>query len=340
MSPLPYIRGQIIVLGLLIALAGFYDAALIAVCVGTAAMFWLLAMHVKYLRDVAATTAWIPDHRERLDRVVAFDPLFTIVPTTVLGTLFLSGRLHPITGVAAVHDAAIVLVPTAAVVWGSSLVDWYLILPRISGQLGPRPCRASEEEEWLPFPYTWKEVTRWWYVHRAVAAFVFHLGLSAAIAAVIVSLTGFDFLGHAGAGFVMLMFGAYALLAVLRGSTLAKEVTQAGHAKGIVGQTVTVERRAGQRHPLQFWRHLPAMEIDGRRLVVDVALESVQLADAEQREAARPSTPLRFEKDFDSVRLTDVDAIRQANLKFSGCRDRCSGINWYCIENPHCFRPK
>ncbi|HSC21400.1 MAG TPA: hypothetical protein VLC07_06695, partial [Solirubrobacterales bacterium] len=157
---------------------------------------------------------------------------------------------------------------------------------------------------------------------------------------VIVSLTGFEFLGHAGAGFVMLMFGAYALLAVVRGSTLAKEITQAGHAKGIVGQTVAVERRAGKRHPLQFWRHLPAMEIDGRRLVVDVALESIQLADVGPREPARPSTPLRFEKDFDSVWLTDVDAIRQANLKFSGCRGRCSGINWYCIENPHCFRPK
>ncbi|HSC21980.1 MAG TPA: hypothetical protein VLC07_09650, partial [Solirubrobacterales bacterium] len=133
-------------------------------------MFWLLAMHVKYLRDVAATTAWIPDHREKLDRVVTFDPLFTVIPATILGVLFLSGRLHPISGIAAVHGAAIVLAPTAAVIWGSSLVDWYLILPRISGQLGPRPCRASEEEAWLPFPYTWKEVTRWWYIHRAVAA--------------------------------------------------------------------------------------------------------------------------------------------------------------------------
>jgi hypothetical protein len=340
MSPLPYVRWQAIWLGALIAVAGLFDAAGLAVGVGVAAMLWLLAMHLKYLRDVAKTTGWVPEHRERLDCVVAFDPLLTIVPATALATLFLADRLQPIVDVAAVHGAAITLAPAAAVIWGSSLVDWYLILPRISGQLGHRPCRAAEEEERFPFPYTWKEVTRWWYIHRAVAALIFHLGLSAAIAAVVVALTGFDFLGHAVAGFVMLMFGAYALLAVLRGSTLSKEVAQAGHAKGIVGQTVTVERRAGRRHSLQFWRKFPALEIDGRRLVVDVALESIQLADVALREPARPSTPLRFETNFDSVPLADVDAIRQANSKFSGCRGRCSGINWYCIENPHCFEPK
>jgi hypothetical protein len=340
MSPLPYVRGQVVVLALLIALAGLFDAALPAVCVGVASMLWLLALHLKYLHDLGATTSWVPDHREKLDRVVSFDPLFTLVPATVLAALFLSGRLQPIVDVAAIHGAAIALVPTAAVIWGSSLVDWYLILPRISGQFGHRPCRAAEEEEHFPFPYTWKEVTRWWYIHRAIAALIFHLGLSAAIAAVFVTLTGFEFLGHAVAGFVMLMFGAYALLAVLRGSTLAKEVAQAGHTKGIVGQTVTVERRAGGRHSLQFWRKLPALEIDGRRLVVDVALESIQLVRVAPREQPEPQAPLRFEKDFDSVPLADVDAIRQANSKFCGCSGRCSGINWYCIENPRCFDPK
>jgi hypothetical protein len=340
-SPRPYVRWHAFALAFLIASAGLLDAAGLAVGVGAASMLWLLSMHLKYLRDVRATTSWVPEHREKLDRDVSFVPLLTIVPATLFAALVLFGRLDPIEGKDAIRGIAIALAPTAAVVWGSSLVDWYLILPRISGQLGPRPCRAAEEEEWFPFPWTWKEVTRWWYIHRAVAALAFHLGSSAAIAAAVVSLTGFELLGHAVAGFVMLMFGAYALLAVLRGSTLAKEVAQAGHAKGIVGQTVTVERRAGQRHPLQFWRKLPALEMDGRRrLVIDVALESIQLADVRPRESARPSTPLRFEKNFDSVRLADVDAIRQANSKFSGCSDRCSGINWYCIENPRCFDPK
>jgi hypothetical protein len=340
MNPIPYVRGQAVVLAILIAVAGLFDGALVAACVGAGAMLWLLTMRFKYRRDLATTTSWVPDHRGRLDRVVALDPLVTIVPATVVALLILLGILQPIVDVGAVRGAAVVLAPTVAVIWGSSLVDWYLIIPRISGQLGHRPCRAAEEEEWFPFPYTWKEVTRWWYIHRAVGTLVFHLGLSAAIAAVVVSTTGFEFLGHAVAGFVMLTFGAYALLTVARGSTLAREVAQMGHAKGIVGQTVTVERRAGRRHPVQFWRMLPPIEIDGRRLVVDVALESIQLAAVEPREQATLPSPLRFEKDFDSVRLADVDAIRQANTKFSGCGGRCSGANWYCIENPNCFKPK
>lgn len=340
MSPLPYVRGQVVALALLIVLAGLFDAAQVAVCVGAAAMLWLLAMHFKYLRDLAATTSWVPDHREKLDRVVAFDPLFTIVPATILAALFLSSRLHPIVGVAAVHGAATVLAPTAVVIWGSSLVDWYLILPRISGQLGHRPCRAAEETERFPFPYTWKEITRWWYIHRVVAALVFRLGLSAAIAAGVAALTGLESLAHAVAGIVMLMFGAYAILAILQGSILAKEVAQAGHAKGIIGQTVRVERQAGRRNPWKPWQKLDPLTIDGRRLVIDVALESIQLADVEPREPTGPSTPLRFEKDFDSVPLADVNAIRQGKPKFTGCSGCCSGINWYCIENPCCFDPK
>lgn len=83
-------------------------------------MLWLLAMHLKYLHDLAATTSWVPAHREKLDRVVAFSPLFTVVPATVFATLVLSGRLQPIVGVAAVHGAASALAPAAAVIWGSS----------------------------------------------------------------------------------------------------------------------------------------------------------------------------------------------------------------------------
>jgi hypothetical protein len=334
------VRLQAIALGTLIAVTAVFDAALLAVCVGGASMLWLLAMHVKYLRDVAATTSWIPAHREELDRVVAFDPLFTIVPATALAALFLGDRLQPIVDVPAVHGAASALTPAAAVIWGSSLVDWHLILPRISGQLGHRPCRAAEDEERFPFPETWREVTRWWYIHRVVAALAFRLGLSAAIAAVIVALTGVELLGRVAAGLIMLMFGTYAVLAWLRGSALAKEVGQAGHVKGIVGQTVTVERRAGRRSPWRLWRKREDLEIEGRQLVIDVALESIQVTATESREPGNPPAPLRFEKNFDSIPLADVDAIRQSEPKFCGCSSRCSKINWYCIENPRCFYPK
>src|SRR3954452_11615606 len=191
MSPRPHIRRQEFALGALIAFAATFDAALLAVCVGIVSMISLLAMHVKYLRDVATTTSWVPEHREELDRVVAFDPLFTIVPATAFAALFLTGRLQPIIDVPAVHGVLAALAPPAAVIWGSSLFDWYLILPRVSGQLGPRPCRAAEEEEQFPFPETWREVTRLWYIHRATGTLAFRLGLILAAGALADSLSDF-----------------------------------------------------------------------------------------------------------------------------------------------------
>jgi hypothetical protein len=137
-----------------------------------------------------------------------------------------------------------------------------------------------------------------------------------------------------------MLFGGYAVITALRGLREALQVRQAGHPKGYVGQTVTVERRLGHRSRLRPWHKLPALALEGRQYVVDVALESTQLAAITARENADLPTPIRFERDVDSVPLADVDAMRQAHPKFVGCRDRCSGINWYCIENRRCYRPK
>jgi hypothetical protein len=332
LSPRPYVRAQVFFLAVLVALAALFDAATLAVCCGSAALAWLVFLHAKYLRDVKKMEAGIPPHRRQLDRIVLGDGLVMLLAATLFAAVFLLGSADPLEGHAAVHDAAVALAPTAGVVWGSSLVDWYLILPRISGQLGARPCRAAFEEEWFTFPWTWKEVTRWWYIHRVIGTLVFRLGLSAAIAAVVAALTGLDLLAEVIASIAMLLFGAYAA------ATLARGIAQAGHAKAIVGQTVKVDRRGERRRWWQPWRKLEPLQLDGRRYVVDVALESVQLAEVDPREAE--NLPPRFEKDFDGVPLSDVNAIHQTSPKFSGCEGRCSGINWYCIENPRCFDPK
>lgn len=324
----------------LVAVSAASDAAPLAACTGIVSMLWLLTMHVKYLRDVARTTSWIPDHREELDRVVAIEPLFTIVPATVFATFIWTGHLQPLVDAPALHDIVSPLTPTAAVIWGSSLVDWYLILPRVSGQLGQRPCRAAEEGERFPFPETWREVTRWWYIHRSIGTLAFRLGLIFAAGALAGSLSDLGLLARLFGWTITFAFGGYALLTIWRGFTLARQVKQAGHVKGIVGQTVRIERRAGERHPWLFWRELPALHFVGRRYIVDVALESIQHVWAEPREEEDLSSLPRFEKEVDTLELADVGALKLGHPKFSGCAGRCSGINWYCIENPRCFQTK
>jgi hypothetical protein len=340
MSPIPYVRGQAIVLALLVALAGILAPGPIPVSCAGVALLWMLILRHKYHRDVVRADAAIPQHRARLDRVVSGDALLVLPAALLVCAGSIALPIHPASWLGVVGGSITAFVLGWTVVYGSSLFDWYLILPRVSGQLGHRPCRAAIDQERFAFPSTWREVTRWWYIHRVVAALAFRFGLSAALAVALGSISGLDVVGRAGAWIVMLTFGAYALTTIFRGSILAKQVGQAGHVKGIVGQTVKVERRQSRRDPLLFWRKLPPLTLQGRHYVVDVALESIQLADVVPRERFALPIPIPFERNFDTVPLSDVDAIRQDHPKFSGCTKRCSGINWYCIENPHCFDPK
>jgi hypothetical protein len=340
MSPIPYVRGQVMFLALLVALAEILAAGPIPAGCACAALVWMLVLRRKYHRDVARADAAIPDHRAKLDRVVSGDALLALPAALLICAGSIALSIDPAPWLVVVGKSITAFAVGWTVVYGSSLVDWYLILPRISGQLGHRPCRAAVDQEQFAFPSTWREVTRWWYIHRVVATLAFRFGLSAALAVALGSITGLDVVGRAGAWIVMLTFGAYALTTIVRGSTLAKQVGQAGHVKGIVGQTVKVERRQSRRDPLLFWRKLPPLVIEGTHYVVDVALESIQLADVAQRDRPALPIPISFERNFDTVPLSDVDAIRQGHPKFSGCTQRCSGINWYCIENPRCFNPK
>jgi hypothetical protein len=333
-SPIPYVRGQVAVLAILVAGAGLFDAAILGACCGIAAFAWLLLMREKYRWDLVRTTAAVPPHRARLDRVVAGDTTVTLLPATLLAALFATGIAHPLAGHDAVHGATAALVVAATIVWASSLFDWYLILPRVSGQLGPRPCRSASEVAEFPFPSTWKEVTRWWYIHRVVAAFAFRVGLSTALAVVIGEISGLHQEARWFAGVAMLLFSSYAFSALWHG------VGQAGHAKAIVGETVRVEGRPGKRRRLPPFAKLPPLRFDGRYYVVDVAIESIQIVNVESHEAEVLPAPEKFERHPDSVLLPNFDAIHPVKPKFCGCEERCSGINWYCIENPRCFEAK
>jgi hypothetical protein len=333
-SPIPYVRGQVIVLGILIAGAGLFDAALLGACCGIAAFAWVLLMRGKYRWDLARTDAAVPPHRARLDRVVAGDTLVTLLPATLFAALFALDLAHPLDGQIAVRGAIAALAITVTVMWASSLFDWYLILPRVSGQLGPRPCRSASQVAEFPFPGSWKEVTRWWYIHRVTAAFAFRVGVSTALAVVIGEISGLQREARWFAGVAMLLFSSYAFSALWHG------VSQAGHANAIVGQTVRVARRNGKRRKLPPFTKLPPLRLAGRYYVVDVAIESVQLVKVLPHEAENLPEPEKFERHPQSVPLPDIDAIQPAKPRFSGCEGRCSGINWYCIDNPRCFKVK
>ncbi len=60
---------------------------------------------------------------------------------------------------------------------------------------------------------------------------------------------------------------------------------------------------------------------------------------AAPREQAELPEP-KFVSKADRLSLVNHDSARLSPREFSGCAHRCSGINWYCIENPRCFEAK
>jgi hypothetical protein len=331
MSPIPYVRGQLVALGLLLVAAALLGASIVALGCATVASAAAALLAGRYRHDLAAMGASVPPHRSRLDTLVSNDAWAALAPGLLLSLSSLALGFEPSGAAAATARVAVSYLTIAATaIYVSSLVDWYVILPRISGQLGARPCRSTEPE--FPFPHSWKQVTQWWYVHRIVSTAVFRFMVGWTIAAVIGDIvgvgTGAKFLG----GLVMGIFASYVAAATTA-------VFQAAQPKVMVGQTIKVRARPRRRRLPPFDKVHPP-DLKGRQYVVDVSVEGVHLARARKWEREDLLSPLRFLRNPDRLDLVNLDSASVAPRQFSGCEGRCSGINWYCLENPRCFEAK
>jgi hypothetical protein len=283
---------------------------------GVLLMLFVLYLWHRYRRDLALVNLQPPPHRERLDLLVAGDARASLLPPLVLATFIVTTPASPLEVSSYLTNAVAVVAVVALVVYGSSFCDWYVTLPRMTGMLGLRPCR--EEGRFKTYPSTWREVTRWWYLHRIIAAFVLVYGLALALGMVAAGLTGATS-PWVDLSFTVVLgtFGAYR-------KTLWPAVKEAAHPRLIVGNTVC--SRFGER-----------------RYVYDVAMEGVQHVSAdkfEQRaEQMLPDQKPEFEDSPERIPLTNVDEMKDA-LRYSGCDRRCAGISWYCIENEDCFKVK
>jgi len=330
MSPLPYVRAHAVVLAVLLLASGVLGASLLALLCALAAATAAALLNLRYRHDVKVTQASIPPHREKLDDVVANDAMAALGPATLLVAASWAAGIGPDGDAAATARIAVgFLAIAAATIYLSSLVDWYVILPRVSGQLGPRPCRDRDPQ--FPFPHSWKEVTRWWYIHRIVATLAFRFLLAAAIAAVLGQFIGAGEQAKILAGLVLGIFATYV-------STLSSAVFQGAQPKLLVGETVIVTPRPRRQWWPPFTKVYPPA-LAGRQYVIDVSVEGIHMTAAAPRELPDPPGP-RFVCEADRLALVNHDSARLSPREFSGCADRCSGINWYCIDNPRCFEAK
>ncbi len=345
MSPEPYVRGQAWVLGfLLVATAVLASAIAVLVCsVISGLVAWTL--YLRYRGDLLAAGVEPPRHRERLDLIVSGDVRAALIVGMIVSALLTGFPTNrPDLGIA--PATLIILAFTAAGILLSSLVDWYVILPRVSGLLGIRPCREPDRDH-PRFPRTWRETTRWWYIHRIAAALILRFGLSYAVVITAAHHTavpyGASLVGGAAVG------GLAAYIAAV-----PRAVWQAGHPSLILGRTV--RRRQVNRLPRTFTVfgltiRVPKLtrrvvgSLQPPEYVYDMALEAVQLVLVAAREKTVPHDAdgnILYERDPAKLEVGDISASKPepAGHPFSGCQKRCSGISWYCIENARCFATK
>jgi hypothetical protein len=345
MSPDPYVRGQALALVLALIAVSVLGSPIAGLSCTAAVAFAAWILHARYGGDLgAAEMKAVPEHRRTLDAMVAGNVRLAVVAGSVSGMVMLFALKRPNLGIAPV--STVILAVTAVVILLSSLIDWYIILPRMSGLLGIRPCR-DPEKDFPRRPETWREVTRWWYIHRIVAAVVLRFGLSFAIS---LALARYIAVPHGAAIVAGALMGGFASYVAAAWDAF----WQAGHLTLIVGRTV--QRREVDRVPRKIvvfgWKlQLPLLtegiagQIQPREYVYDVALEGVQLARVESREEAEvprhDNGRILYERNPTKLPVKDINAGRPKPAQpFIGCRGRCSGINWYCIENPRCFKNK
>jgi len=344
MSPEPFVRGQAFAAALCLVAAALLSWALGALIVtGICGAVAFYARH-RYRGEVARVGGDVAPHRERLDRIVDGD-LQTLLATGVTSSAIMLGFGIPPIDLGLARVTPLLVAIAFVGVYLSSLGDWFVVLPRISGMLGARPCR--EDQELHPrYPHTWRETTRFWLVHRILAVIVFRFGLSYALTYTLHLYVGLPFGTELIGGAVLGFLASYE-------KVIPAASFQAGHPSMIVGHTVNhaeTKREARRLRVLKHSLRLPLLtkatttgEMSRREWVYDIAVECVQVVGAHSREGDVPlgsDGSIVFERKPRKIPLRDISGVRPAKTPFHGCRDRCSGINWYCIENPRCFAPK
>jgi hypothetical protein len=103
-----------------------------------------------------------------------------------------------------------------------------LVRDPAAGERTARGEAVRDRDPRFPFPHSWKEVTRWWYIHRIVATVGFRFLLAAAIAAVLGQFIGAGEETKIIAGLVLGVFATYV-------STLSSAVFQGAQPKLLVG---------------------------------------------------------------------------------------------------------
>jgi len=251
--------------------------------------------------------------RRRLDRIVRRQ----LAAIAVLGIAI--AATSAATGYAPLRDAApsvqaivIGVLVGVATIYISSLLDWYWIVPRVSGTVGPAPCELSGQERWAG-------LTNFWFFHRAVATSVV-IGVLAGVPAFIAGHSGSD--GTAWA----LLGSALAVGYSSVNTGVRTALSFAFNSPVHVGDIIRVRADPEDDHLQDAY-------------VVDVSIQGLKytlLARDPEDPVRDPQGPVQFAQKGTQLSMEEVLKVRRVRGADSPCRNGqgCQAVNWYCHRNP------
>lgn len=201
------------------------------------------------------------------------------------------------------------VVLASCAIYVSSLVDWYWILPKISGMVGLAPCVRTGGERFAG-------VTKIWFFHRAAATTIVTFVL-AGVPGYMAGSTG----GHGGASTAWVVLGtalAIGYNSVNNGLTAA--FRYAFNPRFFVGDIIRVRSDVEDSDVRNAY-------------VVDVSIQGLKyqvIPDPVDRSAM-------FVAKGNLMPMEQIGRTTRAREPHRPCEsvEHCRAINWYCFRNPH-----
>jgi hypothetical protein len=275
-----------------------------AVAYGAAALMLTgVVLDAGYRISVRGGLRPIPAHRAPLDTLVraqwvlagaagvaigvvrsAFDVAPLALPDGTLG-LFLHAALTAVTiGIVAI--------------FASSMIDWYWVLPRVSGIVRMAPCEQAGGQRWA-------RTTGVWLFHRGVATMV----VAGCLYGTFLYMGSQDDGPNRGVWYIAATIVATATLAFLNAASRA------------VWLGLNPRVQVGDR-----------LDVHGRRChVVDVSLQGAKYVELEAGERS-----VFVQKEDGSISLEDFGRFAREGAA-TPCAGGCKRVNWYCRCNPQAY---
>lgn len=246
-------------------------------------------------------------HRLALDRIVRAQYISIALAGIALAAILALTGTAPLEHSSRLVKALIIgFTAGISVVYASALVDWYWILPKVSGVLGSAPCEAPGQERWAG-------VTNIWLFHRAAATFTV-MGVLAGVPAYMASTS------HGTPTVVWAFVGV--ALAIAYSKLNEGVLTSFSHALNAafeVGDTVRVREEFEDDELVDAY-------------VVDMSIQGLKYLPLPN---LCPQEP-RFVQKGQLLPWSEFSKVRRIPPAYAPCHDpdHCQAVNWYCHRNP------